>query len=222
MIVIPSHDRLDVLEQCLSSVFASNRNGHEVFVYDTNSKNSDYLRGIEGVIKKFPGTIFERSDEDCYEAGAQFYAYKNFASNTYFFIQDSVVITNNDFFVIVDEMLGEYDFVNFFEFKFNYYPREKEWAEEGIPIVKLPKKGVFGSMFAVRKDVLDKIPREWLIKTPKNKTQSCAMERRWSIMFDYVGAKGVCLNPFGENESFSEGLFRRYDKYLRKTWIHRD
>lgn len=162
MIVIASHDKLDILEDLLISIYESDRNGHEVLVYDTNSKNKEYLKGINELIKKFPGTIYARSGVDCYEMGAWMYAYENFPSETYFFIHDSTVVVRKDFFVRVDGLLREYDVVPFFDFP--YDESHRSWSNDGIPVESLPERAIFGSMFAATKNILDSIPKKWLQK----------------------------------------------------------
>ena len=70
-----------------------------------------------------------------------------------------------------------------------FYENEDQrlWGEEDLIINSVPHDSIFGPIFGVRKETLDRLPKEWL-KHPTNKMEGCSMERRWSLMFYLINA----------------------------------
>ena len=188
MIVIASHDNIELLKDMLLRLSEINLNGHEVLVVDTNSQDETYLHAIEQFKLQYPSVQFDRKLYSCYDSGAYLHAYKNYKRERYIFLQDSLSIENPDFFVQVDAMLDEYDVVPMFNFHFIYDTEEQtRWCEDGLEITSLPEDGIFGPIFATNRIALDRIPPN-LLKEPSTKTEACGMERYWSIIFHLTGS----------------------------------
>jgi hypothetical protein len=223
MIVIASHDKIDLLEDMLFRLSEINLNNHKVLVVDTNSQDQEYLLGIEKLKLEYPSVQFDRKLYSCYDSGAYLHAYNNYHSEKYIFLQDSLIVENPDFFVQVDAMLDEYDVVPMFNFIFLYDSMEqRSWCEEGLDINSPPTDGIFGPIFAVNRAALDKIPKSYL-KEPTSKVEACGMERYWSLIFHLTGATKKYLEyiPHERWNDFwnCHGDFR---KNIAKVWMRRE
>jgi hypothetical protein len=193
MIVIPSHDRIDLLVKMVRRLCEIDLNGHEVLIVDTNSDSEYYQETVHHIAPWFLETHsnfkFVRKDYKCRDSGAFIHAYMNYPSERYIFLHDSVHINNPNFIVEMDSALDSADVVPVFNFGFGYDSYEQQvWAEQKLPpIESYPHFGIIGPMFGVHKHVLDKMPSDWLIE-PTNKAEGCGMERRWAVMFHLIGA----------------------------------
>jgi hypothetical protein len=189
MIVVASHNRIDLLDNILKNLSSINLNNHDVLIVDTNSDNIDYKNFFQECITKYPNFIFETKDYTCWDSGAYIHAYKNYERDSYIFFQDSLTITNKNLIPMWDNFLKLYDVVPFINFGYFYdNDGSQEWSEDDLPhLNNKPTDSIFGPIFGVTKETMDKLPKEWL-KEPTNKIQGCGMERRWSLMFHLVGA----------------------------------
>jgi hypothetical protein len=189
MIVIASHNKIDLLQNILNNLKTIDLHNHEVLIVDTNSDDAEYIKFFDQCKEKFPEFIFDRKEYTCWDSGAYIHAYKNYASEKYIFLQDSLIITNNKLIPMWDAFLDIYDIVPFINFRYWHDSDEqKVFSESGLPHSDTrPLDSIFGPIFGVRKETLDKLPIEWLIE-PSNKIQGCGMERRWSYMFHLINA----------------------------------
>ena len=182
MIVVASHNRVDLLDSIIKNLLSINLNNHKVLIVNTNSNNEEYKEFFKECETKYPEFLFHTLDYTCWDSGAYIYAYTTFNSDRYIFLQDSLKITNSNLIPLWDNFLNLYEVVPFINFGYFYDSDEQKiWSEEGLDISSTPKDSIFGPIFGVRKETLDKVPKEWL-KIPTNKLQGCGMERRWSLM----------------------------------------
>lgn len=221
MIVLASHNRIDLLENLLIQLHQINLNGHNILVVDTNSKDNVYLKGIVDIKERYPNVIFDRKEYDCYDSGAFIHAYKKYKSNSFIFLQDSIKITNPNIMVEWDIALSENGVVPMYNFDFFYDNEEQRiWVTDMIGCESQPTDGIFGPIFGVNKEILDLIPIGWL-KEPNNKLYACAMERRWSLIFHVLNIKKqymVYLNS-NEQQDFLTGNTMKYAKHLNKSFL---
>jgi hypothetical protein len=200
MIVVASHNRVDLLSNVIKNLSAINLNNHEVLIVDTNSDDEEYKEFFKECEIEYPEILFRTLNQTCWDSGAYIYAYNTFDSNRYIFLQDSLEITNNNLIPLWDNFLSLYEVVPFINFGYFYESDEqKTWSEEGLNTVTVPKDSIFGPIFGVRRETLDKIPKEWL-KVPVNKIQGCGMERRWSLMFHLLN----CSKHYIEYTNFKK------------------
>jgi hypothetical protein len=222
MIVLATHDRIDLLESMLNRFNEINLNGHEVLVIDTNSTNQEYLDYFNQAKEKY-NFNFIRLNYTCWDSGAYIYAFQNHPSDKYIFLQDSLEITNPNLFVDIDNLLNQHDVVPFFNFKYIYdHDQQKEWAEDGLEINSTPEYGIFGPLFGATKSILDKIPVEWL-KHPTEKYQGNGMERRWSLMFHLINAsKRYLSEATGTDLDNIMAFIDRNKQNINKIYLRRD
>lgn len=225
MIVIASHDNIDLLSNILQDLTKCNLYGHEVLIVDTNSSNKDYLKGFAELIITYPNFKFERKAYTCWDSGAYLHAFKNYYSDKYIFLQDSLNIINSNIFEEITNKLDNTDVLGLFNFYYVYDSKEQQdWVEEGINFKETPIHGIFGPIFSTTRLALEKIPSEWF-REPKTKWQGNGMERRWALMFNEVGCKVDFLHFF-QNESewrshestnyqteFCTSNFKKYFRY---------
>ena len=227
MIVISSHDRIDLLIEMVRRLCEIDLNGHEVLVVDTNSDSAQYQDTINLVAPWFLETHtnfkFVRKDYKCRDSGAYIHAYKNFPADRYIFLHDSVYISNPNFIVEMDNALDSHDVVGIFNFGFGYDNYQQQiWSEQFLPPVDTyPEWGIFGPMFGVNKSTLDTLPAEWLIE-PTNKIEGCGMERRWALMFHLINASVKFLDfiPLEDFWLYWVGD-EKYSKQIKKRIVSR-
>ena len=217
MIVLSTHDRIDLLESMLNRFNEINLNGHEVLVIDTNSTNQEYLDYFNQAKEKY-NFNFIRLNYTCWDSGAYIYAFQNHPSDKY--ILD---ITNPNLFVDIDNLLNQHDVVPFFNFKYIYdHDQQKEWAEDGLEITSLPEYGIFGPLFGATHNILQKLPIEWL-KYPTEKYQGTGMERRWSLMFHLINANKHYLSEATSSDLDNIMAFiDRNKQNINKIYLRRD
>jgi hypothetical protein len=218
MIVIASHNRVDLLENMIKRLKEIDLNNHKVLIVDTNSDNINFKQRFKELQKENPEFIFNKKDYTCWDSGAYIHAYKTYIEDSFIFLQDSLIITNNYLIPIIDGYLKNHEVVPFINFGYGYENEEqKEFTEQGLNITSLPPHAIFGPIFGVRTETLDKLPKEWLIE-PYNKMTGCGMERRWSLMFHLIEASKHYL----EIEDFSKNhTIYTSKQFIDKHFFHR-
>jgi hypothetical protein len=189
MIVVASHNRIDLLDNMLKTLSSIDLNNNEVLIIDTNSDNEEYKAFFAQCAEKYP-FMFDRKDYTCWDSGAYIHAYNNYPSNKYIFLQDSITIKNPKLIPMWENFLDIYEVVPFINFGYGYENSgQKEFSERYLPEnPSLPFDAIFGPIFGVRRETLDKLPKEWLTVIPDNKMDGNGMERRWSLMFHLINA----------------------------------
>lgn len=213
MIVVATHNDIEVLESIINDLNNIDLNGHNVSIIDTNSDEIEFKNRFDQLKNENPQFNFIHLDYTCWDSGAYIWTYKNFNEDKFIFLQDSIEILDKNFIKVVDENLNNYDVVALSAFPYRYDdPDQKTWVESGISFKVTPKYGIFGPIFAATKEILDKIPNEWL-KYPTKKLEACGMERRWSLMFDVISATKAYLQY---------DIFNPPIKYINKKFLRRD
>ena len=189
MIVIASHNRIDLLENMIKRLKEIELNNHKVLIVDTNSSSEEYKKRFKKLQHQYPEFIFNRKDYTCWDSGAYIYAYRTYVEDSFIF----------HLIPIIDGYLKNYEVVPFINFGYGYENEaQKEFTECGLNVTSLPNFAIFGPIFGVRTETLDKLPKEWLIE-PYDKITGCGMERRWSLMFHLMNISKHYL----EMEDFS-------------------
>jgi glycosyltransferase involved in cell wall biosynthesis len=226
MIVVASHNDVNLLSDILADLSNCDLNGHEVLIVDTNSADPAYLKEFQKNKIKYPQFNFIRKDYTCWDSGAYIHAYNNYDADKYIFLQDSLRITNPNVFKEITVRLDSIDVLALFNF-FYFYDNEEQqqWVEEHIPMCYLPMCGIFGPVFSARKDALDRIPKHWL-KEPTNKLQGCGMERRWALMFHALSLRVDYLTHFYSPDHWRQHESVGYQtiyglRYFSKIFKHR-
>jgi hypothetical protein len=197
MIVIATHNNCDILKRILDSLQRIDLAGHEVSIIDTNSTDVKFIEYFDNLKLQFPYNFY-RTEYTCYDSGAYIWAYQNLKSDKWIFLQDSIDILRKDWIRNIDNLLNEYEVVAGWDFLYSYdpFPEQKEWVELDIEFTDYPQKAIFGPIFAVRNDTMNRIPKHWL-KYPTNKLLQQGMERRWSLMFHSIKASKIYLEAYG-------------------------
>ena len=219
MIVIASHNNIELLSSLLFQLSQIDLKGHRICVVDTNSDVGAYQWTLSKLKYACRDIFFETKNYSCWDTGAYLHAYKTYRADKFIFLQDSLSITNPDIISEIDDLLDEYDVVPMFNFKYAYdNPEQKRWVEHGLHFSSLPRDGVFGPIFAATKSVLDRIPPDWH-KEPTNKNEACGMERRWALEFHILGASMHFLEYIPHNRwgDFWTG-HSDFSHNIKKTW----
>lgn len=153
-----------------------------------------------------------------YDSGAYIYAMKNINSDKYYFIQDSISIKNKDFFNDIDKKLKDNTVVSFIYFDSNFYDNQEQInfcsSKFGAKDFDL---GIFGPMFAITKNDVNKIIQN-LNYYPINKNEQCAMERCWPALFK---SKNIQVEFLDDNHHMSKFETKGY-KYFDKQFPNRN
>ena len=64
MIVVASHNRIDLLDNMLKTLSSIDLNNNEVLIIDTNSDNEEYKAFFAQCAEKYP-FMFDRKDYTC-------------------------------------------------------------------------------------------------------------------------------------------------------------
>lgn len=219
MIVIASHDRIDLLETMLHRLNSIDLNGHRVLIVDTNSQNLEYKARYNNLQTEYPNFLFGNKNYTSWDSGAYIHAYLNFDDKSFIFLQDSLIITDHKLIPTIDAFLEIYDVVPFFNFSYHYENDEQKYfvEREIDSIPSLPQHAIFGPIFGVRREALDRLPKTWLIE-PYDKLTGCGMERRWSLMFHLTNASVHYLEL--ENFKRNNTIYTN-KRYIDKLFLHR-
>lgn len=219
MIVIATHNDSKLLFEICQNLIRINLHNQKVLIVDTNSDNSDFIKNFNTLKKVYDQFLFLRTDIKCWDSGAYIKAYQSFPNEEKFiFLQDSLMIPGKSKFIEHSlEFLDKYDVVAWtnFQYKFDNEQQEK-WSEDGLIKGITPIDAIFGPIFSVNKKTLDLLPKEWL-KIPSNKNEACGMERRWSAMFQCIGASKYYL----EHSINGDGM-NHSREYICKNYKNRD
>jgi uncharacterized protein (DUF927 family) len=135
MIVVASHNRIDLLENMINRLKEINLNNHKVLIVDTNSNNEEYKKYFKELQQINPEFIFHEKDYTCWDSGAYIHAYKTYTEDSFIFLQDSLSITNEYLIPIIDGYLKNYEVVPIFDFTYGYDNEEqRKFAEQGLEI----------------------------------------------------------------------------------------
>lgn len=215
MVVIATNNGYIYLRELLNSMKDVEFCDEKILIVDTVSTDTNHLHFLSEIHNLYPElditvttTPYRRFD-----TGAYIYSYKNYKSDIYIFLHDSVTVKNNNFIKDVKFYLNTYDVVCYNSFDFMGVG-DTEWQEfftRNTGEVTY-KKGIFGPMFASTRKALDKIDFDNL-ELPKTKNQQACYEGIWYTLFEKNDIEMFSMDIF--NHSFSSN-------YLNKKIIHRD
>ena len=188
MIVVSSHNRIDLLNHIISNLENINLNGHSVTIVDTCSDDKNYVNHFNELKNSKINFNFERLDAKNWHVGAYLHSYNKFTEEKKFiFIQDSLTIKNPNLIVQWDSLIDEFDVVPWINFRYWYENDEqKKYGESNLSFNSTPKDSIFGPIFGIRRENIDKIPKDWIM-LPTNRLEACAFERRLSLIFHILG-----------------------------------
>jgi hypothetical protein len=149
----------------------------------TDQESIDFLNELDGVNKyDFEIQIYQTPYKG-YDTGAYIYAINNIEADRYYFIQDSLRIKSNDFFNLIDNKLKPGKVVPLITFGENLYdyPEQIEFCINHFGSTDF-KKGIFGPMFSILLEDVQKIDKKYLVY-PTNKSLQMGMERGWAVIF---------------------------------------
>lgn len=178
MIVIATHNDSNILLDICNNFSNIDLYNQSVLIVDTNSDNPQFKKAFRHLSMTYKQFLFKRIEYKCWDSGAYINAYLNFPNEEKFiFLQDSIMIPGKSKFIETSiKLLDIYDVVPWTNFQYKFDNQiQKEWSEEGIPLLTYPTDSIFGPMFAVNRKTLDRIPKDWL-KIPSNKNEACGME----------------------------------------------
>ena len=220
MIVFAVHNMIEKIELVLNQLNEFNK--IDVLIVDTNSPTDIVKKFFEEKKECYNFKLmYDRLDVTGYETGAFLHAFKNYKYDRYYFFQDSIEFINSDIFNRINFLLEQYNVVSISPFPLIFDNQEQlNWVmssfnQEELSSLKYRPFGIFGSMFSIKRNDLEKIPTRWL-NYPTNKLQTCGMERKWSIIFSILGLSVIYLE-----EDHMIFLQNSNNKYINKFLLRR-
>lgn len=219
-ISIATHNGHTYLHRCLQSLQdAKVTNPVKVIDMASDSEASiDYLKEISSRPSYDLDLQVCYTGKNHFETGAILYTFKEFPSDSYLFLQDSVSIKSPYFFEMLYSKLRPGNVVPLVTFPSNFYDSTQQYAFclNNFGSTNFTK-GIFGSIFAcMHQDMerlsLDKIP------SIDTKFKSCAMERGWSVLFEQAR---IYINPIEGSYSYWALLEDKYTTFT-KTFGNRN
>lgn len=220
MIVVTTFNGKSHLQRLLSEFNNLNLGKHSVLIVDsgTNENESiEYLNFLKDNKKDFNfNIILDKTENPNYDSGVIHHALKYYDDNDYIFIHDSSSIKNEECLLKIENILSnnKNSVVPFLLFKETDWPSEeqKEFTNNNYG-VRPNEYGIFASMFSIDKETANKIDLDKLI-LPKNKEESRAMERCWSIIFDRHGINVIPLEGYYNHDDIINDNYKYFKKIL--------
>jgi hypothetical protein len=218
MIVIATHNGKEYLKRLLSNLESFNLD-KEIAIIDTMSSDKESLDFLYEITNKNLYNLnikIHKTEYRGFDSGAYIYAINNLSAERFYFLQDSIIIKDREFFDITDNILESGVVTTFISFPSNFYNTEQyNYCSSTFGTTDYDT-GIFGPMFSILNEDIQKIDKSLLVY-PKNKEQQMAMERGWSIIFKKYN---FTIKPI-EGEKDDDRLFNNKYKTFTKEFPYR-
>lgn len=189
MIVIATNNGKQYLQELLSD-FENIKIEDEISIIDTQSTDKDSLNFLEELKTNSIYNLkinVHQTQYRGFDSGAYIYAINNIESDVFYFMQDSIRIKSIEYFNEIKRKLKVGTVVCLISFPSNFFDshEQRDFCNTNFDSIDYDT-GIFGPIFSITKDDIEKIDKKYLIY-PKNKIQQMAMERGWSIIFKKYG-----------------------------------
>jgi hypothetical protein len=185
LVVVTTHNGSNYLPQCLESL----GDNYPILVVDAGSNDVDFKNSL-GLLD-----CIVAYTEKTYQPGVWLHAYKNYPSENYLFIQDSMKALVKDY---IEPFRGS-EATAWATFPMDSPPHTPEQLltiKQRYPYHKA-QRAIFGPIFYASKKALDKLSDQNLWPgLPGNKEGDSATERYLAMAFDLAGVKVSSLNDF--------------------------
>jgi len=216
MIVISTNNGVKYLTEHLNNYVRMNIN-MPISIIDTISSDTDAIDLLERIRDKQEFASLDISTYQTpyrgFDSGAIMWAMKNIDADKYYFLQDSIVIKDIDFFNQIDEKLRDNVVVPILKFHGMYWDNEEQvkWSIEKTGSYDADF-GIFGPMFSILKTTSNRLVMD-LDFYPETKNNQKAMERVWGVLFKRHGINidSLC-GDFNHQLLINDGysLFKKY------------
>lgn len=207
MIVIAAYNRVDLVENLLTSMNNTIDLDEDVLIMCTNRSMTemiDFSKTLPNNIKYNYNIKIDSTPYNGYDTGAYIYAYKNYESDYYIFLHDSITVNSPEWLNEFKNRRKEDFLTAWCVFDMNTNPFDNSSQSEFINSVckdcyKKSPYGVFGPMFQIHKLGLKKIDEAYGLDNciPNSKvTGQQGMERLWPYMAVNVGLEIDFMEPF--------------------------
>lgn len=190
MIVISTNNGVKFLTEHLNSYVQMNLH-LPIAIIDTISTDEDAIQLLQTIKSKeeFASlniTVYQTPYRG-FDSGAIIWAMKNIDADRFYFVQDSIVIKDIDFFKQVDEKLRHNVAVPILIFDGTYWDNMEQvnWSIEKAGSYDTDF-GIFGPMFSILKTTSNRLV-SLLDFYPETKNNQKAMERVWGVLFKKHG-----------------------------------
>lgn len=192
MIVVATNNGISYLPACLDALAEHETSGRKVLVVDTGTTCEDSLAFLNSILdRSWPFALeVARSPYRGYDSGAYIYAYCNYSSADYFFMQDSVRPKRKGWLKeFEDRATYRVGCVPWLTFQMQWDCQEQvDWVRQTFGTDQWPPFGIFGPIFYATREALQSLDdRGYLESIPTTKLEQQAMERGWPTAFILSG-----------------------------------
>ena len=215
MIVISTNNGSKFLPNLLKSIDVYGAHGHEICIVDTGSTDAEFISYLNSLDRgKYQVT---KTPYVGYDTGAYVWAYKNYVSDEYIFMHDSMEIISDTWVAAFRYDKCDVCYYAGFPMAFDEDAQKQRLIDIGIYNEKAPY-GVFGPIFYAKRRILDAMDVKFDLRkvVPSNKLDQMGMERGWSMMAESVGARIAWLSMIRSDLQY-ENVFYRSMKKFRPT-----
>lgn len=216
MIVIATNNGKDLLINLLSDLENINPECG-VSIIDTQStdiESQTFLNDIElNNPYKFDIKV-HRTPYRGYDSGAYIYAMNNIKADRFYFLQDSIRIKDINIFDNFDKKLKTGTIVSLITVPSNLYDNQeqidfclKTYGKKDFT------KGIFGPMFSILNEDVQKINKKFLVY-PTSKILQMGLERGWAIIFD------ICKFNIEQLEEEENDWGKSWHKLINDQYKH--
>ncbi|HEY3783181.1 MAG TPA: hypothetical protein VGL56_19045 [Fimbriimonadaceae bacterium] len=190
--MIATHNGRQFLPGLLESLARFGTGGRKVLLLDTGSTCAESLQLLSAIAQQsWPFELeVSKTPYRGYDTGAYIHAFRNYEAETYLFLQDSVLIKNENWLEAFESRISHgVGCVPWLGFPMQWNSQEQiDWVMEKFETPDWPPLGVFGPMFMATRTALNDLEsRGYLENIPNCKMEQMAMERAWAVAFTISG-----------------------------------
>jgi len=216
MIVVATNNGKQYLMELLSD-FKRIGITDEISIIDTQSTDIDSINFLESLKNNNEYNLkisVYQTPYRGFDTGAYIYAINNLKADKFYFMQDSVRIKSNDYFNEINKKLKVGKVVSLITFEPHAFDGAEQinFCYENFDSIEYDK-GIFGPIFAITNDDVQKIDKKYLVY-PTNKMLQMGMERGWSILFKKYGFEINSLEGEYDYQKLVNDGYTHFKKYL--------
>lgn len=193
MIVVACYNNPEVIDNFMSSLNDSELIDEQILLVCTDSSQTQMIKHLSQL--KNDNLLIDVTPYKGYDTGAFIWAYKNYKSDYYIFLQESLIVNKKNWYSIFKSHRKKNVLSSWCTFDLFWDNQQQkdvilskiennQFNLEGKPV------GVFGNMFQIDYESLKKIDDRYNLNRfiPNDKVLgSCAMERGWSYLAKNCG-----------------------------------
>ena len=223
MIVIACYNNIEIINTMLSSLVNTTNLDEDILIICTDYEQISMVEHLKNLNKysNYFNLITDVTPYKGYDTGAFIWAYKNYKSDYYIFLQESLVVNKNNWFEVFKSYRDSETLNTWCTFTMGWDNEEQKINilskinDNNYDLIGHPL-GVFGNMFQISYESLKKIDKKYDLENfiPTSKVLgSCGMERGWSYLAVNCGLKINNVDGFfssNENDYIDKLFLKKF------------